>query len=496
MNLDKALEIIQAVSQRRGLEDKVAEARVRRSIHRMVEDLLPEQQAVWRDIESGEDRIALLCGRRAGKTHLCAVLLVISALLHPETWSCYTSITKQMAKNQLWQRVKNLNRQYGLGGKPHGTDLTLTFPNGAIVGLFGLDKMDEAEKQRGYPMALNILDEAASHAPRILDYFLKEVVGPALADVAGAQILSGTPANHCMGAFFEASTGIKKGWATHTWTLLQNSRLNNGDPQGWLDRKMEEEEWDETNPIYQREYMARWVRSTESVVYGYRPEINDDYDIHQGPEWHQVLGIDLGADKHEPKTAFTVWRFKERDENRVYAVRSFKTMKKTATEMAREIRELQQAYGDFTRVVMDTGALGNLIADEITKRHDIPIHPAEKSKKYDMVEAMDDDLRHGRIRVHPQDCKDLVEEWQMLQWDQKEGGRRIEDARFPNHCADSALYGWRECLHWIKDSRKKRPKRGSEEHWSEEEKRMLEVAKKRFTPKTEDPWGVEDVDLF
>ena len=44
-----------------------------------------------------------------------------------------------------------------------------------------------------------------------------------------------------------------------------------------------------------------------------------------------------------------------------------------------------------------------------------------------------DSYEHPAILVDPEECKQLVEEWHLLQWDPED--KTKEDKRFPNHCS-------------------------------------------------------------
>src|SRR5271165_7071974 len=57
-----------------------------------------------------------VCGRRAGKTHACAVYLLYTALSRAGSTSVYITLTRANAKRIIWPTLIELNYQYKLAG--------------------------------------------------------------------------------------------------------------------------------------------------------------------------------------------------------------------------------------------------------------------------------------------------------------------------------------------------------------------------------------------
>ncbi len=471
--------VVDELASRRGLSNPVAVAKARRQADKLLSELFPQQRTFVADkskYKAGHP------GRRAGKTYACAVYLLLVALVRPGSTCLYLALTRRIAKKLMWTELKRLNQRYSLGLTWNNADLMATTPGGAVIQLGGCEDASEVDKYRGDKYAIVIIDEAASFGAHFKE-LIEEALEPALLDLDGTLCMVGTPANHCTGPFYEACTDPKSEYSVHHWTILENIHLPKG--EAWLERKCLAKGWTKENAIYLREYMGRWVRSTESVVYWYESPRNDYSELPEG-DWEHVFGVDLGATDGIPKTAFTVAAFTE-DSPNVYFRRSFKTQHMTPTEIANQLRKLVVEFGEPNRIVMDQGALGKSIAREITRRHGIPIEPAEKREKFDNIEFLNDDFRCGRVLLDPVECKDLTGEYARLQWDED---RKLEDKRHANHCADSGLYAYRECLHWLhRPEPPAGPEHGTKRYWQKAADKMEREAEERFRePDPTDDW--------
>jgi hypothetical protein len=78
-----------------------------------------------------------------------------------------------------------------------------------------------------------------------------------------------------------------------------------------------------------------------------------------------------------------------------------------------------------------------------------------------------------RIKVNPETCAPLIDEWVGLVWNDK-STKREEHPACPNHAADSALYGWRYCYQYISKPLPPVVEAGSKEYYEAEVKRMFE----------------------
>lgn len=147
-------------------------------------------------------------GRRAGKSYLSAVLLLIEALKEKnrygiplrgrEVW--YIAPTYQQARDIIWGVLKDLGQ--GLIQSVHENTSTMTLINGRTIKLKGSDRPDTL---RGVSLAYVVLDEYAFMKPEVWDM----IIQPALSDARGDALFIGTPSgkNHFYDLWMEAASG-------------------------------------------------------------------------------------------------------------------------------------------------------------------------------------------------------------------------------------------------------------------------------------------------
>ena len=375
-----------------------------------------------------------LCSRRSGKTYASCYYLLEEASRYPDIICAYIALTRRSAKRLMWTELKRADRKYMLNIKFNNAELVAELNNGSQIILAGADDEAEVDKLRGSAYRLVIIDEAASFGPH-LSVLIEEVLEPALVDHNGTLAMIGTPAAHCSGIFYEATTGIRPEYSTHSWTIMENPHIPHAEE--WLDRRRKQKRWTDDNPIYQREWRGKWVRSDDSLIYKYdRKNLvesmpTDEFDF------EYCLGVDLG---YEDATALVVGAFC-RNLPDFYVVESFKKSHMLPVDIAAKVRELDSAY-NFTTMVADTGGLGKSIVEEFRKRYSLPLKAAEKRNKGSYIELLNDDLATGKVKVLDQS---ILSEWDVLQWDED---RRKEDPRFENHLSDACLYAWRESRHY------------------------------------------------
>ena len=424
--------------------------------YRWQEDLFEHQLAFINDPSSFK---TALCSRRAGKTYASCYYLIETASKHPDSLSAYIALTRTSAKRLMWMELKRANRRYHIGMRFNNSELVATLPNNSQIILTGANDEADIDKLRGSAYRLVILDEAASFGAH-MEELVQEVLEPALIDHNGTLAMIGTPNASCSGMFFHATTNPAFGYSNHHWTIMDNPHIPHA--KDWLEKRMRQKKWDDTNPVYLREWRGQWIRSEDSLVYKYSEEKNfyDEVPYHEY-DFDFILGVDLG---YEDATAFVVGAYSP-ELPYFFVVDTFKQSKMLPSEIAIKIQEYNEMY-NFTSIVADTGGLGKSIVEEFRQRWALPIKAAEKRNKAAYIELMNSDLAAGNILVN--ELSDLVDEWRLLQWDED---RRKEDGRFDNHLSDACLYAWRESKHFTHEEELLPPQMGSPEFHKEWEQR-------------------------
>ena len=412
--------------------------------------------------------VAAVCSRRAGKSFGLAYKILKAMLKHEGCLVAYITLTRENARNIIWPPLRDLAKAYRIRLKFNKNSGAVEAPNGSRMLVFGAATPDEMEKIRGSKYPVAVIDEAQGIGSHMVD-MIDDCIMPALLDYGEESqlLVTGTPNAACAGPFYDLchNSGDLKGFSVHRWTMLENPHLPN--PAEWLRKMMERKRWDHDNATYRREYRGEWVKDTEGQVYRFGtdlcivnqlPEDIDDYEY--------VLGVDLG---YRDPTAFTVVAYSE-ESGLVYAVESCKTGEMMPSDVIVEVEKYCQQYPIDTIVADPGGGMSRALIEEMKVKHALPAQPAQKQKKADFIQMLNDDLLSAQMRIFQPGCEGLVEEMRMLQWDERSmrTGKLKEDKRTPNHQCDSLLYAWRECRHHNTDWEHEGPKEGSFEWWEQE----------------------------
>lgn len=387
-----------------------------------------------------------VCSRRAGKSVVCAADLVNTCLNNDKVTCLYITLTRNNAKKLVWKEVLDINKEYVLGGKPNNNELCITFKNGSMIYFAGASKKEEIEKFRGLSIKLVYIDEAQSFKPYIQE-LIDEVLSFATTDVSGKICLIGTPGPVPAGYFYNAAHS--KGWSNHKWTIFDNPHIkikSGRNVKEILKEDMDRRGITETDPVYLREALGQWVQDTDILVYKYNAHKNDFRELPDFNDLIFVLGIDLGYDDAD---AIAVMAY-SKTEKKSYLVEELITHKQGITDLSKQIKYLINKYNPV-KVKIDSGALGKKIAEELTKRHGIPLSPAEKNRKYEFIELLNDDLRTGRLKIR--ESSTCAQDYMKIQWDVLLKDRRTISDNFHSDIADAVLYAWRECLHYASEKR-------------------------------------------
>lgn len=420
--------------------------------------------------------MAILAGRGSGKTTGAGDWLLEGLFETPRATSFYFGLTRDHAKELLWERLKERDEQFKLGLRFNESTLVARAKNGARLWLMGADKPKSVEKARGFGIKRAVIEECGSMGSH-LKYLVQQVLRPRTVDYQGQICLIGTPNAACVGYFHEITNTQKlQGWSVHRFTMLDNPFMPNAAAE--LEAIRTSGDWDED--AFSREFLARWVRSGAALVYAFDETRNVWTVRPQAKQWWHVLGIDLGF---RDACGFQVWSWCKEDPA-LYDTVSIKLAGLDVTDIAEVIGELRQLYR-FSAQVADTGGLGVTIVKELNKRHSKKvglIEAAKKTDKHDFIELMNADLRKELIKVRPNSM--IADEWRMLQWAPTKPGdenpKRAEDPRFDNHASDAGLYGYRAARHFRFKPADEKPKQGSNEWEKQTEARLAKELDRRL----------------
>lgn len=146
--------------------------------------LTTPQSVVWNDPRRFR---VLLAGRRFGKTVLALAWLIKKADEKENTTNWYIAPNYQMAKNIAWRQLKRMLEDHPV--KTNEAELTIEFPNGAVIQLKSGENPDSL---RGSSLYSAVLDEAG--------FMVKEVwmdsISPATSDQQAPVLFISSPPNN------------------------------------------------------------------------------------------------------------------------------------------------------------------------------------------------------------------------------------------------------------------------------------------------------------
>lgn len=483
--------------------------------------LFPKQRSV---LEDSSLRKAVLCPRRAGKSWCVMSYAFETACRMSNAKVVICMLVLKQAKGVYWAQMRQFAARYGLECVWHLHDMTVTLTNGSTIMLIGCESIAEVEKLRGQAFDLAIIDECKSFNPQILAELVDQVLEPTLDDREGSLVMIGTPGNMLRGPFYWATAdyyevedtdadGNKIArpysrsyhepepfwlqhpeddlyWSRHHWTRQDNVYL----PKLWAQalRKKRLSRWPDDHPVWQREYLGRWVPATGSYVYKYlemldrtngadlvqwKPAANSQHGLPGGHDWKFICGMDFGF---EDDFAVVVAAYSMTDGS-LYHVYDWKKNHQDIFAIAAELGPLLKRFGGFDAMVGDAGGLGVTLVETLNKNFGFYIEKADKREKFDYIELMNSDFLSGRIKVIPRSGLDL--ELRTLQWLMEEDddksflartGKLKENPAQPNHLCDAFLYLWRHSNHFWARSRVEGPAPNTPEFDREQSRKVME----------------------
>ena len=430
-----------------------------------------------------------VCSRRAGKTVGIGADMIDTARNEPERNLLYITITQQQARAIIWSDLLKIIEEYEIDCKVDNVRLTITFPNKSRIYIAGAKDRTEIEKFRGWKLRKCYIDECQSFRSYLKE-LINDIIIPALRDLRGGLYLTGTPGPVKAGVFYEYSQS--KNWKSHHWTAFDNPYMHSL-PNLDLEEILREERIirgiDESDPSYIRETFGRWVEDKDSLVFKFSRAKNTYTALPTTGEWNYIIGIDIG---YNDSDAIAVIGYNTHHK-KVYLVDEHVKNKQNISQLVAVIKEYKEEYNPI-RMVMDAGALGKKIQEELRMRHGLNIDAADKNRKVEFIELLNDDLRTEKFKAFN---KSLFEEDCMLvQWDKDSRIRnperpKISDTYHSDIC-DAVLYAWRECRHYLSEKPVDSPKKGTNSYMKELE--MKEA--KECEEKKKDPYGFELEKLY
>ncbi len=425
--------------------------------------------------------IAALCTRRAGKTSGFARRFKKTMDQYPGCLCRYFALTRDSAKDIMWPILEELDEREGWGAIFTESNLTMTLKNGSRLRLYGADMKNFRRRIRGAKSPGNAIDEAQEFISSDLEDMIDNIIKPSTADYTDGWLgIGGTPGPIPRGYFHEITEKGMHGYSVHKWSLYDNPHMP--DPRGFVQRLKAKKQWPDNHPSLLREYYGKWELDLNSLLIRYDEAKNHYESLPQSP-WSYILGVDVGH-KDADALAVIAWSSITQD---IYLVDEVITAGQDITELSSQIEAMMGRY-NISKIVMDEGALGKKIAEEIRRRKGLPIQAADKSRKMENVAFLNEWLRLGKFKAR-KDSRFANDSFQLqIDHEKTTPDRLVVKKGFHSDIIDAVLYAFKESPAFSSAPLDKIPKDGTKE-WAEyEAARILEAEVEEFNSQKEKSW--------
>lgn len=380
---------------------------------------------------------ALLAGRGAGKSSVCAAKVVDVIQNHKRPWILLASLTREQARRTLLEPLRHMAAAVGLRIPDPDPQGRVKLPDGGMLYLSGADTLRDIRRYRGTAWDLAIVDEAGELPDHYLYELVYNVIEPRLMDKAWSEMwVCGTPGHALVGTWFDI-TGPKEeggqsqsGWDVFFWDARSNPFV---DAEKYFREILEKRNWDPEHPTFVREYLGKWVTDATRVICKL-PEESLIAELPDPTPYTRVLALDFGVvDEcastvlwYSPKIAWPV------------VVHSWEQAGLAPSEASAIIAQ-QILDHKIDYAVGDSGGIGKAFVAEYSRRHQLPIQAAAKDEKAANLRLFADDV-NTRMQFLRGPCDDLVTEIRRVIWNEK---RNDVQEGLHDHRFHSCYYGWR-----------------------------------------------------
>lgn len=443
---------------------------------RPADDLLFPQQDKF--VNDQEQFIAALCTRRAGKSNGLAARFIKTMQKHPSSLCRYIALTRDSAKDIMWPVLEDFNKRKILRADLVESKLTMILQNGARLRLYGADMKNFVRRLRGVKSPGTGVDEAQEFEPAHLENLVDNILTPAIADYSdGWLALTGTPGPIPRGLFFDITEHGKSDYSVHKWSLYDNPYLP--DARQFVEKLKSKHKWTDDNPTLLREWLGKWVLDLNSLLIRYDYKVNH-FERLNPKGWETIMGIDIGF---QDADAIAILAWAENDPC-TFLVEELVMEKQGLTELVDQIKRLSQKF-HVNKMVIDEGGLGKKLAEEMRRRHGIPVQPADKQRKFETVAFLNDALRLAKFKA-PKTSRFVDDSYRVqIDWEKSTPDKLVVKSGFHSDIIDAVLYAFKESPAFAFVAPKPEPKYGSKE-WAEKQVDEMEQAAEEHFKKLEE----------
>ena len=336
----------------------------------------------------------------------------------------------------------------------------------------GLRDIPSANLDLGFEVCFAACDEAHSLRWYVLSHWLDNVLKAAMLTIPNSQLaIISNPPTMPLPAF------KKRFYSNPTVTKIHVTPADNPGIKPEQLRKFMEAEAKELGfksiedalencPSFRRNYKGEWIEDTGKIVFS-QERVQQYKDV---PLTHlpAVLGVDLGGGSAKDALAVIVYSQYERKAWVDYE-KELDTSDEDVEYLADAIKKVLVLYPKIEKIVIDTGGLGDRIANILTYRYDLPfIMPAIKKDKMAHIAEVRAEFYRGRLLLK-EDSLFYKELPQIIYTEDKEG---IDDvAGIHSDLLDAVCYAMRHVFNAYPEPKPKKP--------TYREQRLAELSSRR-----------------
>lgn len=413
----------------------------------LYKDLFDWQKEIW---NCSSKKIAIPAGRRSGKSYFVAAYMIkhcisgVDNITDPNTGfvvkknrqAVYIGLTLEKAVSIIWQPLKDLIDKAHIPFQSiNNSNHTITFSNGNSIMIYGNNSKADREKLRGFDSSLFCIDECQSQVG--LAYLIESIIGPIIKGRNGLLILSGTgPLN--AGTYWEEVINGERNFEIFKATMADN--LSIPDYNHALQQILEENNWDENNITFRREYLGEIAYDTNRLIYSNRSYYDE---IPKQKVKDIYLGVDFGFVDSTALAPIVCF-----ENGECYLVNEFKQSRMPATDIISKINStveyLSKTYNfpyEKIKVRTDNNEQ-NIVRDIQNLYPKMDIHSASKRGEAAQIALVNDmligkDLLIQKNSIFDNECNRLV-------WKVNDNGTvrygEIDDSEYHGDICDAVKY--------------------------------------------------------
>ena len=238
---------------------------------------------IQKDILNNDSRFKIvIAGRRGGKSYASIASLAKHAR-HPNRKCMYVAPSYRMAKQIVWEDLKQMLKDRNWAKKINESELTVTLVNGSTIFLRSADNPDSI---RGIGLDYVVLDEAAD-IPKLEDTW-QAVIRPTLSDRQGHALIISSPKGK--GFLYDLYNNAKHQTDWHSWQYTTE--------QGGLvaEEELAQARQDLDERTYKQEYQAEFVDYSGIIYYAFGDHNIKDIQFGNADQIPIHIGMDFNVD--------------------------------------------------------------------------------------------------------------------------------------------------------------------------------------------------------